>query len=161
MKKTVILAVILLLSTLSAFAQDGRSIYNKYSDEEGVSCVYISPAIFRIIKTLPSVKIDNSDVNLSQIVKSLSGLYVISSESERINSSLIGDVEKYLSKGKFEMLMEAKENGETTHIYTAGDEETVTSFIIMSKERDESTFVCLEGQMSRKELEKMIADSQK
>ena len=44
MKKIFIVAVAMLL-TFTAFAQDGRSIYNKYSDAKGVSAVYVSPAM--------------------------------------------------------------------------------------------------------------------
>ena len=48
MKKIILIFAALLLA-FSAFAQDGRSIYNRYSDEEGVTAVYISPAMFRLL----------------------------------------------------------------------------------------------------------------
>ena len=44
MKKLFIIAATLLLG-IFAHAQDGKSIYNKFSDEEGVSAVYISPSM--------------------------------------------------------------------------------------------------------------------
>ena len=46
MKKIFAIAAAMLV-TVSAFAQDGKSIYKKYSDAENVSAVYISPAMFR------------------------------------------------------------------------------------------------------------------
>ena len=42
MKQFYIIVAMLLLS-ISAFAQDGRSLYNKYSDLADVEAVYISP----------------------------------------------------------------------------------------------------------------------
>lgn len=161
MKKIMTFAAVILLTAITALAQDGRSIYNKYSDEKGVSCVYISPAMFRMIGKVPDMDINGNDVNLSSIIKTMSGLYVIDSENPKINSSLIGDVDRFISKGDYEMLMEAKDNGETVRIYTVGDETTVTSFVLLSKEADESTFICLEGKMSRQDLEKAISEATK
>ena len=48
MKQFYIIVAMLLLS-ISALAQDGRSLYNKYSDLADVEAVYISPAMFRLI----------------------------------------------------------------------------------------------------------------
>ena len=47
MKKALIILSFLILS-INALAQDSKYIYNKYSDEKGVSAVYIFPAMFKI-----------------------------------------------------------------------------------------------------------------
>ena len=62
MKRLVILAA-LLLTTLSSFAQDGKSIYQKYSESEGVSAVYISPAMFRLIGRIPDLNVEGESAN--------------------------------------------------------------------------------------------------
>ena len=46
MKRFILIALAALFGA-GAFAQDGKSIYNKYSEAENVSAVYISPAMFR------------------------------------------------------------------------------------------------------------------
>ena len=38
--------------------------------------------------------------------------------------------------GKYELLMEAKDDGEAVRMYTVGDEKTVTSFVMVSQEKD-------------------------
>ena len=55
MKRIIILFAALLLS-FSAFAQNGKSIYQKYSDAENVSAVYVSPAMFRMIGQIPDLE---------------------------------------------------------------------------------------------------------
>ena len=90
MKKLIALAVVLLI-TVQGFAQDGKSIYNKYSGEEGVSAVYISKAMFKMMGKLPSVEINDSDVNLSKVVSSLDAFYLIEEQT------LIGGVPVVLS----------------------------------------------------------------
>lgn len=155
MKRLLVIFAAMLLSA-SAFAQNGKSIYNKYSDAKGVEAVYISPAMFKMMGRLPAVDFEGNGLNLTSIVRSLSGMYVIESENPGINSGIRDDVEKFVKRGDYEILMEAKEDGEVVRIYTLGDETTVTSFVLLSYEEDECAFVCLEGQISREELERII-----
>ena len=56
-----------------AFAQGGKELYNKYSDLPGVSAVYISPAMFRLIGRIPDVDLADEDVNFTPIIKSMNG----------------------------------------------------------------------------------------
>lgn len=157
MKKIIVIAV-MLLSAIGAFAQDGKSIYQKYSDEEGVSAVYISPAMFRLIGKVPDLKVEDADVNLGPIIKSLSGLYIINSENPNVNATLKGEVDRLVKAGRYEMLMEAKDSGETVRMYTLGTESIVNSFVMVSEDGEETSFICLDGKMNRDDLEKLLAE---
>ena len=162
MKRILFLTVILLIvSALSAFAQNGRSIYQKYSDAENVSAIYISPAMFRLIGKIPELEINDSDVNLAPVVRTLTGMYILNSENQAINASLRGDVDRFIKGGRYELLMEAKDDGETVRMYTVGDSKTIESFVMFVVDGDETTFVCLDGQMPREETEKLIIEATK
>jgi hypothetical protein len=156
MKRTITLFAALLL-TLCAFAQNGKSIYQKYSDEENVSAVYISPAMFRLIGKIPEVNTGDGEVNLSPIIRSLSGMYIINSENENINASLRAEAERFIKSGHYEMLMEAKDSGETVRMYTVGSEKIVEGFVMLAAEAASVTFICLDGQMPRDEFEAIMA----
>ena len=156
MKQLYILAATLLLS-ISAFAQDGRSLYNKYSDYENVEAVYISPAMFRLIGKIPDVEMQGENVNLGPIIKSLSGLYILSIKEDRIAQDLYDDVNRFISKGQYELLMEAKDNGEVTRMYTVGDDFVVNSFVLLAREGAEVNFICIDGTIPRDQLEDLIA----
>lgn len=160
MKRFVLVAA-LLLTTITTFAQNGKSIYQKYSEAEGVSAVYISPAMFRLIGKIPDLQIEGEDVNLAPIIKSLTGLYLIDSENPAINASLKADAEQFVRKGNYELLMEAKDSGETMRLFTVGTETIVNGFVMIADEGDETTFIFLDGKMNREELEKVIAESTK
>ena len=161
MKRRLILAAAMLLCAWGAAAQNGKSIYQKYSDAEGVSAVYISPAMFRLIGKIPDLQIEGEDVNLAPIIKSLTGLYLIDSENPAINASLKADAEQFVRKGNYELLMEAKDSGETMRLFTVGTETLVNGFVMIADEGDETTFIFLDGKMNREELEKVIAESTK
>ena len=99
MKKIFAIAAAMLV-TVSALAQDGKSIYKKYSDAENVSAVYISPAMFRMMGKIPDMEVCDSDMNLTPVIKSLTGLYLVSSENGSINAKLKADEESFVKSGK-------------------------------------------------------------
>ena len=156
MKRIIILFAALLL-TCSAFAQNGKSIYQKYSDAEKVSAVYVSPAMFRMIGRIPDLEMGDDNVNLSPVIRALTGLYILNSENPDINGNLRADAERFIKSGKYELLMEAKDSGETIRMYTVGNDRMIEGFVMLAAEPDEVTFICLDGQMPRKEFEELLA----
>jgi hypothetical protein len=160
MKKFYILVAMLLLS-VSALAQNGRSLYNKYSDHDEVEAVYISPAMFRLMGRIPDVQMEGESVNLGPIIKSLTGLYILTIPDGNLAADLAADVNHFIKKGQYELLMEAKDHGETTRMYTVGDEKIVNSFVLLSRDQDETNFICIDGAIPRDQLENLIAEAAK
>lgn len=159
--KRITLAIALLLVSVLSFAQSGKDIYRKYSDSKGVSAVYISPAMFRLIGKIPDLNVGDKGVNLAPLIQSLTGLYVIDSENGNVNSSLKADAEKFVKNGRYELLMEAKDDGEMVRMYTVGTQEIVNGFAMISDDGDETSFIYLDGKMKRDDLEKLLAQAMK
>lgn len=156
MKRIAIIAALLLASIFS-FAQTGKSIYQKYSDAAGVSAVYISPAMFRLIGKIPDLHVEGEDVNLAPIIQSLSGLYLIDSENPAVNSELKSEAAKFINAGHYELLLEAKDSGEVVRMYTVGSGKVVNGFVMIAEDGGESTFIYLDGKMNREDLENILA----
>ena len=131
MKKIYAMMVLLSLS-LTAFAQGGRDLYEKYSDLPGISAVYISPAMFRLIGKIPDMELQDESVNLTPLIKSMSGFYILSTEDRATTESLYADVKKFVKSGRYELLMETKDDGQVLRIYTVGDEKPVESFVMVT-----------------------------
>ena len=160
MKKFYIL-VLMLLASVSALAQNGRALYNKYSDLPDVEAVYISPAMFRLIGKIPDVEMQEGSVNFGPIIKSLSGLYILNIPKSDAAAQLADEVNHFVTKGHYELLMEAKDNGEVMRMYTVGDEKIVNSLVMLSRDGSETSFICLDGTMPREQLESLIAEAAK
>lgn len=158
MKKLYILVVMLLMS-VTAFAQNGRSLYNKYSDFPNVEAVYVSPAMFRLIGKIPDVELQDENVNFGPIIKSLTGLYMLSISDEALAADLNEDVNRFIKKGQYELLMEAKDNGEVMRLYTVGDDNIVHSLVMLARQGNETDFICIDGDMPRDQLENLIAEA--
>lgn len=157
MKRIATFVAAMFLLTAGAWAQDGKGIYNKYSDNEEVSAVYISASMFKLMGKVPNMDIGEGSMDLGSIIKNLNSMYLLDCEDPDLCAEIKADVNKFIKKYDFEMLMEIKDKGEVVRIYTTGNEKTVTQFILTADEYEAFTFICLDGTMSRADLEKAIA----
>lgn len=136
MKKLAIIAAALLMGVAS-YAQSAKSIYNKYSEEPKVSAVYVSPAMFRLMGSIPEISMPDGNIDLGPIIKDMQGMYLIDSENPEINKSIREDAEKLVKNGKYELMLEAKDDGEVVRIYTESKgEDIITSFVMIASEPD-------------------------
>jgi len=156
MKKILTFIALVLLSA-SAFAQTSKDLYTKYSDKAGVAAVYVSPTMFKLMKAIPDFKISgDSELNIGGIIRSLNGLYILSVENESTAKALAAEVDKLVKSGKYELLMETKENGETTRIYTIEKDGVVSDMVLLNKEAAETSFIAFSGSIPADELAKML-----
>ena len=159
MKRLFIIAA-LLLTGIMAHAQDSKTIYNKFSDEAGVSAVYISPSMFKLIGKLPEIEIGDygQKVDITPIVNTLKGFYLLNTSEQGIIKRLNSDVKSLLGKGSYELMMEAKQDGETVRFYTDGDDSIVRSFVMMALDADSATVISMDGLINRDALERLLAN---
>ena len=152
----------MLLMTVAAYAQSGKSIYNKYSDSNEVSAVYISPAMFRMIGQLPNLDVEASDgekVDVAPLIRSFEGFYLLNVSDKAQAAELKQEVQTMIKAGRFEVLVEAKDSGNTMRIYTVGDDRIISSLVMLAQEGDSVQFICLEGTINRKDFEALMAKS--
>ena len=157
--KKIILTFALALAAVSALAQTSKAIYSRYSEHKGVSAVYISPAMFSLIGRVPELEIADGDVDIAPIIKNLQGMYILDCENPAVGAKLYADVEKLIKSGEFELLLEAKDDGETVRMYTVGDKKIIRSFVLLATDDEETAFINFEGEIPREKLEAMIASA--
>lgn len=156
MKRLLTTAVLLVALTASTFAQCGKTIYNKFSDREDVSAVYISPTVFKMMKRLPDINTTAGDINLTSVVETLTGFYLISAQKPDVTSSLKAEIDKAIKDNKYEMLLEAKDDTENVKFYTISKDDIVNSLVIITTESAGVTFICFDGKIPESALEKLM-----
>ena len=127
-----------------------------------MSAVYISPAMFKIIGKLPDLEIKTADGNsmdLAPLISTFQGFYMLDISNATTISAINQDVASMISKGRYELMMEVKDEGETLQIYTYGNEKIIQSFVFIASEGDSLQFICIDGEMKRSDIEKLIASS--
>lgn len=159
MKRIAILLAALLLTATSASAQTGKSIYQRYSGSPGVSAVYISPAMFRLIGRIPDIQVNGGNLDFAPVIRTLSGLYLLTSKNIPVSTKIISEVDRLVSNDDYELLMEAKDNGEAVRMFTTGTESIVHGLIMLAVDGPETTFICLDGKMDRAALEKILLEN--
>lgn len=160
MKKFIVFIVALLMSA-SSFAQGGKALYAKYSDEKGVEAIYISPNMFKMIGRIPDVDLGDGDINLAPIIRNLSGFYLLNTSSPSVMDRLCQDVQKFIKSGRYELMLEAKDDGEAVRIYTETKGEDIMSIVFLSQEPDEVSFICVDGLIKQEEFNILIEKSVK
>ena len=161
MKRIYAIAMMLLIAA-GAYAQSGKSLYNKYSDSEGVSAVYISPAMFRMIGQLPNLDVEASDggkIDITPLIRSFEGFYLLNVSDKAQAAELRQEVQTMIKSGRFEVLVEAKDSGSTMRIYTVGDDKIISSLVMLAQEGDSVQFICLDGTINRKDFETLTEKS--
>lgn len=147
MKRFAMIMLAVFVFGFAAAAQNARSIYNKYSGKEGVSSVYISPSMFKLIKSIPNVEMGDTDVNMTNMIKKLDGFFLISMETPDQAKALARDVEQFIASGKYEQLMEAVEDGDVVRIYLVQKDNLVTDFLLYMVDDTEATFISISGEL--------------
>lgn len=127
-----------------------------------MSAVYISPSMFKIIGKLPDLEIKTADGNsmdLAPLISTFQGFYMLDISNATTIAAINQDVASMISKGRYELMMEVKDEGETLQIYTYGNEKIIQSFVFIASEGDSLQFICIDGEMKRSDIEKLIVDS--
>ena len=127
-----------------------------------MSAVYISPAMFKIIGKLPDLEMTTADgntMNLAPLISTFQGFYMLDISNTTTISAISQDVASMTSKGKYELMMEMKDERETLQIYTSGNEKIIQSFVFLASDGKSVQFICIDGEMKREDIEKLIAGS--
>lgn len=159
--KQIFLTFLAGLLALAASAQDYKSIYQKYSDDERVTAVYISPSMFKMIGKIPEIKIEDSDVDLSPMIKSMTGFYLLQTEDTSLAEKISKDVVKIVGGNKYETLMEVKDKGQKINILSLGDDEFIKSLLLTVLDAGETVFIGIDGLMKRDDVENAVSSAGK
>lgn len=157
--KRIAILIVAILTAISVSAQDYKSIYQKYSDDDRVTAVYISPAMFKLIGKLPEVKIEETGVDLSPMIKSMTGFYMLETEDKDLADKIFKEVSKVVSGHSFETLMQVKDKGQKLNIFSLGDDEFLKSLLLTSYEDGETVFIGIDGLMKRTDVENAVAEA--
>ncbi|MBQ5582864.1 MAG: DUF4252 domain-containing protein [Bacteroidales bacterium] len=159
--KRMILIVATLLLGLTLSAQSGKEIYEKYSSNEGATCVYVSPAMFDMIKTMDLNSLvqatgEPAMAEILPLVKRLEGMYVVQLEDTNNAFTMKAAVKKFVDTSKYQVLMQVKESGQEVNIYINKVEDIIKSIVLFVQEDNGSIFIAIDGTIQQQELNELV-----
>ena len=129
-----------------AFAQ--KAFFDKYDDKEGISTVYISATMLRMMGNVQAV---NKDI--TRIAKRLDHIQVLECERPSLINSIKNAAFAYYKQAKYAIVMKTKSNGEDVTIYEKRYKNGKNEYVLLTVERDELTIVNLLGRVSLEEIQ--------
>ena len=129
-----------------AFAQ--KAFFDKYDDKEGISTIYISATMLRM---MGNVQAGNKDI--TRIAKRLDHIQVLECERPSLINSIKNAAFAYYKQAKYAVVMKTKSNGEDVTIYEKRYKNGKNEYVLLTVERDELTIVNLLGRVSLEEIQ--------
>lgn len=148
-----ILCTVMALTCLNAHAQ--VKAFEKYSDMNGITYVYISKAMLSAISGRLNKMPSMPNVDAHVLVNKLSAIQLIHAEKNDMRTKLKSEVQGIVKKDKYELLMQVKEDGNKADIYqNIGPQQSVV--VMLVEENDGVTAVVFSGKFTTEDVMKMV-----
>ncbi|MDK2852991.1 MAG: hypothetical protein PWQ38_1256 [Proteiniphilum sp.] len=158
MKKMMILLALALTAT-GLFAQ--RNPFEKFTDMEGVTSVYISKNMMSLMPRDSGMKFGNVDV--SNFINKLSSILILTSENKPVAREMIALANKRIQDDQYELLMRIKsDDSERVNFFMKGKPENIREMIMIVEDNDgESVIMQFLGEFTLEDAKQITEEMQK
>lgn len=152
----ILFAIVLMLTTITASAQ--VKAFEKYSDTEGVTYVYISKALLRMAGAfnMPSAP----GTNMKNIIPKVDAIQIITSMEDDMASRLKREAENIVKSQNYELLMQVDDDGDKVRIYHHEGKKQ-SAIIMITTSDDETVVIAFSGTFTLKDVESMVNGTKK
>lgn len=125
--KKIILSILLLTSVTLTFAQ--KNPFEKFSDMDGVTSVYISKSMLSMLK---GSKADFNGVDVGSFVNKLSSILILTSEDKKVAPQMLSMANDRVKGRDYELLMRVKsDDNDNVNFFMKGKPERITELIMI------------------------------
>ena len=150
MKRIYIIALFIALYTGIMSAQ--TTIFDRYADTDGVTTVYISKAMLRM---MPDIGEGAGGLKIGEIASKLDNLQVLTCERKTLIAKIMKETTQ-TSKG-YEILVKMNEGGEKTDIFQKSLGNNKMEYLIRVSEPSELTLIQITGNITPDDIRKMTS----
>jgi hypothetical protein len=151
--KKMMMVLALALTASGLFAQNNP--FEKFTDMEGVTSVYISKNMLSLMPKESSMQI--GDVDVSNFLEKLSSILILTSENKPVAQEMVSLANKRIRDDKYELLMRVKsDDGELVNFFMKGKPESIHEMIMIVEDSDgESVIMQFLGAFSLDDAKKI------
>lgn len=142
---------------------DLPSLFAKWSGKSGVTGTYISSTMLRMMEKMPEVRL-NKNVDFSPLIINMDGLYKLEIAPGYSTLPLCADIDEVLKAGKYEPLLQKRDEHGYMQLYLKAKDNVVTGFALVRMDdhyHNGGQFICIEGKFPRERFEKIISEGMK
>ncbi len=123
----------LALTASGLFAQNNP--FEKFTDMEGVTSVYISKNMLSLMPKESGMQF--GDVDVSNFLEKLSSILILTSENKPVAQEMVSLANKRIQDDKYELLMRVKsDDGELVNFFMKGKPENIHEMIMIVEDSD-------------------------
>lgn len=151
MKAKFITTILLCLAFTSfCYAQNSTNqLFDKYTDTDGVTSVYISKAMFRMMPTM-----ENIGLNLMNMKGKIESLYVLTTMKKELIPQMRKEFSQLINKDHEELMRVRDENTKTT-FYGNMKGDIVKDLLMLSDTEGEFTVIQLLGNFTLQDIQEI------
>ena len=151
----ILIAIMLMMTSINAQAQ--KNPFDKFSDYEDVTYIFISEAMLKLVGTTAIPSIDGIDIN--EIGSKLKSIQIITSEKHTKNS-LKSEAMSIIKKESYEKLIQVSEKDNKVDIYFK-DGKKNSIIVMVNDEKDDTVLIVFSGEFGMANIAKMLEDRKK
>jgi hypothetical protein len=151
----ILLAIMLMMNSINAQAQ--KNPFDKFSDYEDVTYIFISEAMLKLVGTTAIPSIDGIDIN--EIGSKLKSIQIITSEKCTKNS-LKSEAMSIIKKESYEKLIQVSEKDNKVDIYFK-DGKKNSIIVMVNDEKDDTVLIVFSGKFGMANIAKMLEGRKK
>ena len=154
-RKKIFMICSLVLLSISLYAQDIRSIMNKYGKVENVELVNVNNFMLTVARTL-------ADKESKQVLKKITGIKVLTADKTADVTNLISDINNATTRQNYEKVVEVRDKGETVNIYFKELSKNKTELLVVNNEKSGTiNLILISGNITPEEFEKLNNNEKK
>lgn len=147
MNARTILFVLFLFCSTWAYAQD--NLFEKYSNMDNVTSVYISKSMFQLMPD----GVQAGGVNFSDLKGKIDHLQILTSENRAVSKQMQADFEGMV-KG-YELLMKVKSDDTRASFFVKQKGERINDMVMLTDEEDEFVVIRLVGDFTVQDIQQI------
>ncbi len=143
MKKIILFSITLLLINVNIFAQNNAidNLFEKYTDNDDFTSVYISSKMFSTIAK------SNSEEKVDDVLSSLKGMNILTTEKNP--KDFFKEAKKKLYNNDYEELMRVKDKGANVLFFVKeSDGKIAKELVLLVGESDETVLISFGGNIN-------------
>lgn len=144
-----------MMTSINAQAQ--KNPFDKFSDYEDVTYIFISEAMLKLVGTTAIPSIDGIDIN--EIGSKLKSIQIITSEKCTKNS-LKSEAMSIIKKESYEKLIQVSEKDNKVDIYFK-DGKKNSIIVMVNDEKDDTVLIVFSGEFGMANIAKMLEGRKK
>ena len=153
MKTKNILLILFLCCTSICFAQN--KLFDKYSEMDNVTSVYISKAMFQMI---PDMK--TNGLNLTTLKGKIEGLQILTTQNNSIKETMRNDFESLIGKNH-EELMRVKDGKTRATFYVKQKGDLISELIMLANADNSFNVIQLLGNFTLQDIQEITKEMNK